>query len=1157
MTLNFPNSAVTGQTYLGGNGVTYTFDGVKWVSAGSGGAVVPVTQLVNGSANLSLNGDGTVQFPGYLFPATDGSAGQILTTDGSSSVYWGDSAGLSVATDTQLGGVKLGEGFTTDVNDKVTTSKLYSTNLTHPTQHYRLELDTNGVIHLPDQSIINGSYMRAIHGSYAGLAAGPDLAHNEDSWVWVDSEGTWISTKYSSAQYTWHFDNTGRLFLPDVNSTNAAISPVADGVSLGTEAGNVSITPGGQLFIFDQVGTLHLPSGGDIVDSAGNSVLSGINQTGNYTFSGDDLEMPPRARLNSGGIGETGAAEFGTEIYKNGSNFVTSSEVYMGSGAGEFRSIYNDPNPQSAPGPSTLTYAGVEDVQYGKFSGIVSQTPGIDSMYTIAVDPVADTIIVGAATQDGHISSSDWSVTLGSLNPGLTVNGIFADTTRMVISGGAGSGAAGATFADQGITLRTGAGEASHSYWIDEFGNYAAGEGFSFETGFGTMYDSAGHVLVTGVVSQLDIERGAYFYDTLAMKYDATGELMWRKAYRLPTGNSCGIVTAFAIDDQDTVYWAGESFNSPVYTFVGLRDTQGNIISGDGSEIPVALKFSDIYFYDIAAHIGYNEGFGRYMYLVGEGYSDTHWTSTVVKINVFDYSIAWARNIALDSYDVYGTQIEVDPRDGSVYTLGYLLNPAKVYINKYLNDGTPEWNYILASSPGYATAQISQTVAYNNGHIYTAILDNATNSTLVSKWTTSNCDHVWTTWIDHDTTHSTVILDLGFDDQGNVICMGWTSDVASADSIYSIYYSKLDNNNGYPVYHNVIINTDPDRYWQPYSTRLGSVKNNRIALSVMNYSDVSGGHGRSNAVTIQLPTDGSLTGDYVGYSIYDYSSEFNARTLTGQTLYAYSNYIDNTIDCASSLVYEIIEVNTSAIIDTETTSRKQTLSVPAPGAVWKLAVDGSVTVPPNTSLQTSYGDININVAGQNWKFGEDGSLTTPGPIISTAAGTVEYKSANDMDLTAANRVKITTSPLNLASFEPADFPGLAGRPGDVIFDYRSQKLRLFSRSGWGYVASTDGVGDIVLPAGGTVRNAAGVSVAYQDQLPHDLSDLSDNNQLLQQVQYAFEENIDGGGASAQYVMAMQADGGFSSTRFGSNSPVWDGDNATTTIYTETFNGGAA
>ena len=136
-------------------------------------------------------------------PALAGNTGKILTTNGTT-LSWED--GLSVT--------DFGEGFSLDNSDKIVTNKLYSTNLTQPTQHYRLELDTNGVIILPDQSIINGSYMRAIHGSYAGLAAGPDLEHNEDSWMWVDGSGAWIATDFSDNAYTWHFNNDGGLTLP-------------------------------------------------------------------------------------------------------------------------------------------------------------------------------------------------------------------------------------------------------------------------------------------------------------------------------------------------------------------------------------------------------------------------------------------------------------------------------------------------------------------------------------------------------------------------------------------------------------------------------------------------------------------------------------------------------------------------------------------------------------------------------------------------------------------------------------------------------------------------------------------------------------------------------------------------------------------------------
>ena len=116
-----------------------------------------------------------------------------------------------------LGGVSIsdfGEGFSLTASNKIVTNKLYSTNQTQPTQHYRLEVDTNGVVILPDQSIINGSYIRSVPTSYAGLASGPDQERNEDSWMWVDSSGAHIATMYSSDQHEWNFNNDGTTELP-------------------------------------------------------------------------------------------------------------------------------------------------------------------------------------------------------------------------------------------------------------------------------------------------------------------------------------------------------------------------------------------------------------------------------------------------------------------------------------------------------------------------------------------------------------------------------------------------------------------------------------------------------------------------------------------------------------------------------------------------------------------------------------------------------------------------------------------------------------------------------------------------------------------------------------------------------------------------------
>jgi hypothetical protein len=116
---------------------------------------------------------------------------------------------LPLATNSTVGGVALGNGFTLNASNQVTTSALFNTNLT---QDYALSIDTNGVVILPDQSIINGSTLRAIAGSYAGLTTND----GENSWMWVDANGAYIATQYSETgnSHQWTFDNTGTTTFP-------------------------------------------------------------------------------------------------------------------------------------------------------------------------------------------------------------------------------------------------------------------------------------------------------------------------------------------------------------------------------------------------------------------------------------------------------------------------------------------------------------------------------------------------------------------------------------------------------------------------------------------------------------------------------------------------------------------------------------------------------------------------------------------------------------------------------------------------------------------------------------------------------------------------------------------------------------------------------
>ena len=171
-----------------------------------------------------------------------GTSGNIWQFGTNGNLTFPDSTTQSTAFDI----TKFGEGFSLTAADKIVTNKLYSTNATQPTQHYRLELDTNGVVVLPDQSIINGSTIRGIHGTgelnYTGITIGPNVAYQEESWMYVDHSGAYIATKYNTDQKLWQFDNTGNLTFPDSTTQSTAYKRTTGSWTVATGSGTYSFT---------------------------------------------------------------------------------------------------------------------------------------------------------------------------------------------------------------------------------------------------------------------------------------------------------------------------------------------------------------------------------------------------------------------------------------------------------------------------------------------------------------------------------------------------------------------------------------------------------------------------------------------------------------------------------------------------------------------------------------------------------------------------------------------------------------------------------------------------------------------------------------------------------------------------------------------------
>ena len=255
-------------------------------------------------------------------PPSGAAAGDLWydTTDGRLYIYfdstWVDASPVDGVGSGGISITDFGEGFSLAASNKIVTNKLYSTNETQSTQHYRLELDTNGVVVLPDQSVINGATLRVVPGTgelnYAALAAGSDSNHPEKTWIWVDTNGAWVSTDSYATNNTWKFQNDGKFILPvggDIVASDGVTSVLGGGASTGDitfdnskltsstsqnflnldgtgEVGLVTVSTNNihirtdfndnnNHWQFGSDGNLTLPEGGDIVDSNGDTVLGG------------------------------------------------------------------------------------------------------------------------------------------------------------------------------------------------------------------------------------------------------------------------------------------------------------------------------------------------------------------------------------------------------------------------------------------------------------------------------------------------------------------------------------------------------------------------------------------------------------------------------------------------------------------------------------------------------------------------------------------------------------------------------------------------------------------------------------------------------------------------------------------------------------------
>lgn len=117
--------------------------------------------------------------------------------------------------------------------------------------------------------------------------------------------------------------------------------------------------------------------------------------------------------------------------------------------------------------------------------------------------------------------------------------------------------------------------------------------------------------------------------------------------------------------------------------------------------------------------------------------------------------------------------------------------------------------------------------------------------------------------------------------------------------------------------------------------------------------------------------------------------------------------------------------------------------------------NGDITVSLSNTLDTSDSSdfefipgvvMRSNLSVEN-NLTVTGSITA-GSFISTQTGTPEVYSETNIDLTAGNRVSVTTSPFRLAQFTTTERNNITAQNGDLIYNTTVNKLQGYQNGSW-------------------------------------------------------------------------------------------------------------
>jgi len=488
-------------------------------------------------------------------------------------------------------------------------------------------------------------------------------------------------------------------------------------------------------------------------------------------------------------------------------------------------------------------------------------------------------------------------------------------------------------------------GASAAPYWVAEYGGLSAAATplGDYVYGTGAVYDSKGNLYVIGTAEGTNST-----YDSLMLKYDPEGNLLWHKTWHDPVnGGNCGATNvAIAINNNDRIYWVANDWTAGGM-WCGYMDTDGNLgLAGTAQEViginylnPTDIACDNSGNFYLSGYNNAGSGFGGYG------------IPTVVKVNGITGLLDWSSNvtpIASDSSTSTGIYraITVDPATKSVWAIGDYVDGGNHWamLSKWNSSGVNQWTNKLVTESG----DFGEAVVFNNGYVYTVVNDGTENLTRVSKIDPDGT-LVWSSALAQGT--GSKGYDLSFDVSGDVYLTGIYNSLG-------LWVTKLDQTTGALIYSRTVATAGGelilDGQGDPIvGHRAGDIYRDRIAVVAATQDSLTqAGTGNDRVILAQLPIDGSIAGTFSNVTLADVTSSISGISSTGTytittlswTTGTYGTGIGIRSQLGASVVTTVGQMSSQVInISSSTTS-----------ANWNFGNDGEFMFPDGTIQNTAW-----------------------------------------------------------------------------------------------------------------------------------------------------------------------------------------------------------